>query len=241
MNNSKNNLPTKSSKADIDNFLQKVAATPVNKNQGKGRLIFSMDATASRKPTWDAACNIQGQMFEQTSSLGGLSVLLSYYRGYNEFHTSSWNSNPADLLHSMLGVECIGGLTQIKKVLEHALYETKIKKVNAVVFVGDAMEENIDHLCNLAGELGLLGVPVFIFQENHDPIATMAFEQIAKLSHGAYCLFDASSAEQLKDLLNAVAVFAAGGYNALESFSQRAGGAALKLSNQINPVHLNKK
>jgi len=39
------------------------------------------------------------------------------------------------------------------------------QRVHALIFVGDAMEENVDRLCKLAGELGLLGTPIFIFHE----------------------------------------------------------------------------
>src|SRR3546814_9870581 len=39
----------------------------------RGRLIFAMDATASREPTWDRACRLQGEMFKETAALGGRS------------------------------------------------------------------------------------------------------------------------------------------------------------------------
>jgi len=234
MGNKKDNLPSKSTRGEIADFLQQVAKMPVPTSGTTGRLIFAMDATASRGPSWDIACQIQGEMFGQTGALGGLHIQLAYYHGYNDFHTSVWHQRSSELLNTMSDVRCLGGMTQIEKVLKHAIEETKIKKINAVVFIGDAMEENIDNLCNYAGELGLLGVPVFIFQENADPIATMAFKQIAKLSKGAYSIFDSSSAQQLKDLLSAVAVYAAGGRKALEHYSKNKGGIALKLTNQFN-------
>ena len=46
--------------------------------------------------------------------------------------------------------------------------ESKKRKVNALVYVGDSMEEDVDRLCARAGELALLGVPVFLFQEGDD-------------------------------------------------------------------------
>lgn len=225
----------KSSKSQINDFLDKVAKTPVrDMRHGTGRLLFAMDATASREPTWDMASQIQGQMFEETHSNNPLAVQLAYYRGYNEFYTSNWHTSATGLLQTMSAVTCLGGMTQIERILEHAIEETKIKKINAVVFVGDAMEENIDKLCILAGQLGILGVPVFVFQENIDPIATMAFKQIAKLSKGAYCTFDASSAQQLRDLLGAVAAYATGGHKALQAFSNHRGGITRLLTNNMN-------
>jgi len=211
-----------------------VAITPVQKNSGKqGRLIFAMDATASREPSWDRACQLQGEMFKATASLGGLSVQLAYYRGFSEFHFTTWISKSTALVRHMTGVRCLGGHTQIRKVLRHAIKETRKERVNAVVFVGDCMEENVDDLCAMAGELGLLGVPVFVFHEGADLTATLAFKQIARLSNGAYLSFDAASANLLKELLSAVAVYAAGGRHALEHYGRKRGGAALQIAHQI--------
>ncbi len=192
-----------------------------------------MDATASREPSWDRACQIQGQMFEETASLGGLDVQMAYYRGFGEFQASQWVSNSAELVRQMTAVFCLGGETQIRKVLRHAINETKKKRVNALVFVGDCCEEDVDKLCALAGELGLLNVPVFIFHEGGEPTAARTFHQIVKLTKGAYCAFDGSSAKQLRDLLSAVAVYAAGGRKALESFGRRTGGSVGLLTKQI--------
>lgn len=228
-------LPDKSSDTEVSEFLGKVAATASRKAAGRrGRLVFAMDATASREPTWDRACHIQAEMFSETAALGGLDVQLLYYRGFGECRASRWASDAPELLRLMTGVRCLGGQTQIRKVLSHAIRETEKRKVDAVVFVGDAMEEDIDRLCHLAGELGLLGVPVFVFHEGGDPVVRRAFEQVARLSGGAYCPFDSGSAKQLRDLLSAVAVYAAGGRRALLDFESRRGGGRLRLTQQLD-------
>ena len=232
MTEKKDKLPSTASSAEVEAFLEHVAATPKPAG-GRGRLIFAMDATASRAPTWDHACQIQGQMFEETAMLGGLEIQLVYYRGFGECRHSDWVADSRSLVRRMTGVVCLGGHTQIRKVLRHAIDETGKKKVDAVVFVGDCMEEDADELCHLAGELGLLGVPVFIFHEGAEPTAARTFRQIAKLSNGAYCSFDAASARQLRDLLGAVAVYAAGGRRALEDYGRRAGGAVLQIASQV--------
>jgi hypothetical protein len=118
-------------------------------------------------------------------------------------------------------------------VLHHAMKETKRQPVDALVFVGDCMEEDVDKLCHQAGELGLLGVRAFMFHEGGEPVARRAFEQIAQLTGGAYCPFDAGSAQQLKELLSAVAVYAAGGRRALEDMGAKRGGAALLITHQL--------
>lgn len=91
--------------------------------------MFALDATASRGPTWDHACHIQAQMFEETANLGGLEIQLCYYRGFNEFRTTDWLTNTVDLQHRMAAVRCLGGQTQIHKVLQHALKETRQKRL----------------------------------------------------------------------------------------------------------------
>ncbi len=229
------NLPDKkSSQHDVDAFLRKVARTPAAKPAGRrGRLIFGMDATASRQPMWDRAARIQGEMFRETAALGGLDLQLAYYRGFGEFKVSNWLNDGEKLLKLMTSVFCLAGETQIGKLLTHAIAETEKSKVNALVFIGDCVEEDVDKLGALAGKLGILGVPVFMFQEGDDPVAGFAFQQIAKLSGGACCRFDASSAHVLKDLLSAVAVFAAGGRPALEDLGRKRGGEVLKLSHML--------
>ena len=229
-------LPTegKDEGADVEAFLRRVAATPAPVTQGEtGRLIFAMDATASREPSWDRACQIQGEMFDATAALGGLQVQLVYYRGFGECRASRWVRDSRSLVRAMTAVHCLGGHTQIRKVLRHALDETQHQRVHALVFVGDSMEEDVDELCAIAGELGLRGVPAFMFHEGPDPAAALAFRQIARLTNGAYLRFDASSARQLKELLGAVAVYAAGGRKALKHYSRDRGEAVLQIAHQI--------
>lgn len=228
-------LPTRSSRTDIDDFLKKVADLPARRSPGtRGRLIFAMDATMSREPTWDRACGIQAEMFRETAALGGLDVQLVYYRGFGECQASRWVGDPNGLLRLMTGVSCRAGHTQIGKVLAHARRETGKRKVDALVFVGDALEEDIDGLGETAGELGVLGVPAFMFQEGGREDARRAFEEIARLSGGAYCPFDSGSAQQLRDLLSAVAVYAAGGKRALVEFGRKQGSKkVLLLTGQI--------
>ena len=234
----KSNVPTPAKSdevsAEVDAFLSDLQRAPKPPPSGaRGRLIFALDATASREPSWDRACRIQGEMFEATAALGGLDVKLVFYRGFNECKASRWMTNAADLHRVMRAVSCLGGETQIERVLAHAIGETKKQRVGALVFVGDAMEENVDRLCQLAGQLGLAGVPIFLFHEGGDPIAGRAFQQMARLSRGAYLRFDTGSADRLKALLGAVAVYAAGGYRALTAYGEKKGGEVLRLTAQL--------
>jgi hypothetical protein len=224
----------KSSDAAVAEFLARVAAAPAPRPaQGRGRLIFAMDATASREPTWDRASQIQGEMFKATDQLGGLEIQLVFYRGIGECRASPWLDRSDALVKRMVAVRCAAGETQIAKVLRHALAENKKRKVSALVFVGDCMEEKLDTLAQRAAELGMGGVPCFMFHEGGDAIAARAFAEIARLTRGAYCAFDASSAQQLKDLLSAVAVYAAGGRRALEHYGKDKGGLVLQITQQV--------
>lgn len=203
---------------DVAAFLQKAQQLTAMKSAkaGRGRLIFSLDATLSRQHTWDMACHIQAEMFEAVQSVGGLSVQLNYFRGFRECRSSPWVDETTKLRDYMGQISCKGGKTQIKKVLLNALREQAKTPVDALVFIGDAMEENLDILCDKAGELGMLGVPIFLFQEGREPTTERAFKEMARLSKGAYARFDHASARHLTDLLKAVAVYAAGGLRALE-------------------------
>ena len=229
-------LPADATNTDqaVADFLARVAAAPAPRaDAGRGRLIFAMDATASREPTWDRASQIQGEMFHATDQLGGLEIQLLFYRGIGECKASPWLDRSGELVRRMVAVRCAAGETQIAKVLRHALAETKRRKVAALVFVGDAMEEKLDTLAQRAAELGLAGVPCFMFHEGGDPVATRAFREIARLSGGAYCAFDSSSARQLKDLLGAVAVYAAGGRKALAHYGKDKGEQVLQIARQV--------
>ena len=221
------NAPSaQSTSADIAAFVARAQAMSPHSAHARGRLVFALDATMSRQPTWDMACALQADMFSEAASVGNLDIRLVYYRGLAECRASRWVSDSAQLARLMRGIQCQGGHTQIGKVLGEVRREAVATGVRAMVFVGDAMEESVDDLCSRAGELGLLKVPVFMFQEGDNPIAEHAFREIARLTGGAWCRFDPGAAAQLRDLLRAAAAYAAGGREALLQLSRRTAGAA---------------
>lgn len=210
----------RSGSAAVDAFVRQaraLARPTAGDGAAKGRLVLALDATMSRQPTWDLACSLQGEMFDAVGRTGGLDVQLVYFRGFGECRSSRFVADTNSLKDLMTKIDCRGGHTQIGKVLSHALKENERGKVNAVVYIGDAMEENVDDLAEKAGKLGLHGVPVFAFQEGRDPVAETAFREIARLSKGAWFRFDRSAATHLARLLSAVAIYASGGLKALEA------------------------
>jgi len=223
-----------SSRAEIDAFLGQVKGLgPATAAGNRGRLIFALDATMSRQPTWDQAVVLQADMFREAAAVGGLDIQLVYYRGLAECRASGWVAEPKRLGELMSRIDCRGGHTQIGKVLAHARRETDKAKVGALIFVGDAMEESLDDLCAGAGELGLRSVPVFMFQEGDDPVCEQAFREIARLSRGAYCRFAPGAAHELGELLRAAAAYAAGGMKALADLNARRAPGAAKLIEQL--------
>jgi hypothetical protein len=185
-------VPTIPVRAHLDAFFERV-------NPARGRLIFAIDATASREPTWDLAAGLTGQMFEAA-------------RGYRECVASRWFSDAPSLIAAMRRVRCEAGHTQIGRVLDHIRKENAKQKVAAAVLISDACEEDAGDLFRRATELG---VPVFMFQEGSSKEIARIYEEIARITGGAIAEFNASAAQRLAGLLRAVAAFAAGGIKAL--------------------------
>jgi hypothetical protein len=205
--------PTIPTRSELDTFLAdlKTRAAPST----RGRLVFALDATASREATWDTACTLQADMFQEAGRLGGLEMQLVFYRGLGECRASRWMNESAHLAKTMSQIMCRAGHTQIEKILNHTAKETKLLKVSALVFIGDALEEDPDVILGAVNTLGQLGVPAFMFQEGRDREVEQTFQDIARLTRGAYCRFDPGAARQLAELLRAVAVYATGGLTAL--------------------------
>jgi hypothetical protein len=231
MTDNQGKAPAAAPRSGLDSFLARVRTRPPTSSGGvRGRLIFGLDATASRQPTWDAACELQAGMFQEVGTIGGLEMQLVFYRGLGECRASRWLSDSRHLAKTMSQIICNAGHTQLEKVLAHAQRETRLLKVSALAFVGDALEEDDDVLIPAAMELGDLGVPAFMFQEGHDDEVEHTFREIARLTKGAYGRFSPGAARQLAELLKAVAVFAVGGIRALEG---RKDAGAVKLLGQL--------
>lgn len=218
-----------SNSGDIAAFLD-AAKTIKPGTGGTGRIVLALDATMSRQPTWDMASAIQAEMFENVARATTLSMQLVYFRGFGECRASRWARNGPELAAMMTRIDCRAGRTQIGKVLKHALKEHEKSPISALVYIGDAMEENPDTIGHAAGQLGVRGVPAFVFQEGHEPGAEIVFREIARLTRGGWFRFDPSSPRVLADLLKSIAVYATGGLKALET---RGTGSDRKLLTQM--------
>lgn len=214
-----------SSRADVAAFadaLRSVASVTSQQGTGRapsGRVMFGLDATLSRQPTWDVAISLQAEMFRAAADVGGIETQLVFFRGTNECKATDWERDPAELARKMSKVTVQGGRTQIARVLDHAVKQHATKRLTALVYIGDAVEEPVDDLCARAGQLGLSGVRGFFFYEGHDPHTKTVFEEMGRLMTGAAFHFEAGSAERLRGLLAAIAAWAAGGQPALKALA----------------------
>ena len=186
------------------------------------RVVFAVDATASRQATWELATRLTAEMFK---AVGGLELQLVFYRGERECVASRWMSDAASLSATMACVRCDAGPTQIGRVLAHARTENRRQKLAAVILISDACEEDPGALYASARELG---VPTFLFQEGTDERVAGVYQAIAEITGGASCRFDSGSAARLRDLLRAVTAFATGGRAALAN--EKTAAAQLLLS-----------
>src|SRR3954464_15320568 len=98
-------------------FVAKARAMSPHAPGARGRLVFALDATMSRQPTWDMACALQADMFREAAALGSLDIRLVYYRGFNECRATGWISDSSQLAKLMAKIDCRGGNTQIGKML----------------------------------------------------------------------------------------------------------------------------
>ena len=198
----------------------------------QSRLIFAMDATASRQPTWDYASQLHHTLFDAAAEDKSLSLQLCFFRGLGEFSASSWLNDPESLKAQLSSVHCVGGATQIATLLRHYLYEgSQSPALKALVFIGDAVEESLDELRGLAIQCRLKELPILVFQEGRDAKANEAFKLIATLSGGAHLQFDDASSGKLRDLLRAAVKFTTGGRKALQNGSNESDKLLLKQLN----------
>lgn len=216
----------------VARFLAEVARCDLQTQTSGRRLIFALDATRSRQQAWDQALSWQQAMFADTADMGGIAVQLCYFQGMNRFVSSAWHTDSDELLAEMSRVRCKTGLTQIAKLLRHALTEAE-SGLKSLIYIGDAMEEDPEGLASLAGELGIRGVRLFMFQEGRDPLTRQTFQRLAAISRGAFRQFDAASQRQLRELLGAAAVFTAGGSAALAALSGSSSPAVQQLIRQL--------
>lgn len=175
---------------------------------GKGKVIFIVDATASREATWSKTMDLQFKAFD---AMKGLEVQLVYFRGdrkEKEIKASPFIRKP-DVLRRLMGkIECIAGSTQIVRALTHVRVQQQSNPAAAVVYVGDVCEDNHAVAVEAAHATG---VRVFVLHETDDykPRGSRAtdrrdddedenvlcFKRMAEATGGAYTVFSSKNSE----------------------------------------------
>jgi hypothetical protein len=181
------------------------------------RLVFAVDATASREPAWAAARKVTDALVKALP--GALDVALAVHGGSRVHTFTAFTNDAATLRDRAAGVACEAGLTRLLPILSASM---KRPGVRVVVYIGDVFEESLVQGRRLADAMGGQGggqgagqgIKLIVLHDTSDPSARRdaeVFWDLAKRTGGCVLPFDASASGRLRDLLSAVAVYAVGG------------------------------
>lgn len=191
------------------------------------RLIFGVDATASREPAWATARQVTDALVKALP--GELDVALAVHGGSRVHTFTAFTNDAATLRDRAAGVECVAGLTRLLPILSASLERPNVR---VVVYIGDVFEENITQGRLVADSMGARGTKLFVLHDTADPSARRdaeLFWDLAKRTGGCVLPFDARAAGRLRDLLSAVAVYAVGGEKLLRARRHELPGAIVLL------------
>jgi hypothetical protein len=173
------------------------------------RLVFAVDATASREPAWSAARQVTDALVKTLP--GALDVALAVHGGSRVHTFTAFTSDANTLRDRAAGVTCQAGVTRLLPILAASL---KQQRVQVVIYIGDVFEEGVIHGRRLADAMGAQGTKLIVLHDTADPTSRRdadVFWDLANRTGGCVLPFDASAPSRLRDLLSAVAVYAVGG------------------------------
>ena len=173
------------------------------------RLVFAVDATASREPAWAAARQVTDALVKALP--GELDVALAVHGGSRVHTFTAFTSDASTLRDRAAGVACHAGMTRLLPILATSL---KQQSVRVVIYIGDVFEESLPQGRQLADAMGGRGTKLIVLHDTADPGARRdaeVFWDLAKRTGGCVLPFDAGASGKLRDILSAVAVYAVGG------------------------------
>ncbi|MEW8092424.1 MAG: hypothetical protein AB2784_22700 [Candidatus Thiodiazotropha endolucinida] len=176
------------------------------------RIGFIIDATASRRKTWEEAQVIQARMFKATQDISALNLRLVHYGGEN-LNDLGWESDVRKIAAHMAAVRCERGLTQINDALRLFLDEAPEDKADAIILIGDSFEEDSDDTAHLTKQLKRQKIKIFSFIDGDDLTGTTVFEKLATNTGGTFAQFGEDL--PLAALCEGVALLTSGGRKAL--------------------------
>jgi hypothetical protein len=191
------------------------------------RLIFAVDATASREPAWTAARQVTDVLVKALP--GALDVALAVHGGSRVHTFTAFTSDANTLRDRAAGVSCVAGMTRLLPILSASL---KHPAVRVVIYIGDVFEENLLRGRQIADAMGAQRTRLIVLHDTTDPAArrdTEVFWDLAKRTGGCVLPFDAAAPGRLRDILSAVAVYAVGGEKLLRARRHELPGAVALL------------
>src|ERR1700733_3610098 len=200
---------------------------------GRPRLIFAVDATASREPAWTAARKVTDALVKALP--GELDVALAGHGGSRVHTFTAFTNSAATLRDRAAGVACEAGMTRLLPILSTSLRQPGVR---VVVYIGDVFEESLNHGRRLADAMGTQGTKLIVLHDTADPGARRdaeVFWDLTKRTGGCVLPFNAAASSRLRDLLSAVAVYAVGGEKLLRERRHELPGAVALLE------HLDKR
>lgn len=191
------------------------------------RLIFAVDATASREPAWAAARQVTDALVKALP--GELDVALAIHGGGRVHTFTNFTNNPATLRDQAAGIVCQAGYTKLLPILATSLQQPMVR---VVIYIGDVFEESASEGRRLADSLKAQNTKLIVLHDTAEPGARRdaeVFWDLAKRTGGCVIPFDANAPHKLRDLLSAVAVYAVGGEKRLRAESKNLPGAVALL------------
>lgn len=187
------------------------------------RLVFAVDATASREAAWASAKKITDRMFGVIPN--ALDVALAVHGG-DDLHTFTTFSADVDAFRKQAAaVDCESGVTRLCDIMARTLDAGGVRVMS---YIGDAFEEDADEALKLADRFRLRGIQAVMLSDGAEGKPLEVFRQIAERTGGAVLDFRAGDAALMGELLAGVATLAIGGRRLLEA--QHTAGARLLLT-----------
>jgi hypothetical protein len=192
------------------------------------RLVVAFDATASRDASWAEAVPMMDMLLATLPDQ--LEVALGVHGGGKvKVKPNKFTTNIGKLRDQAAGIQCASGFTRLLDILAEA------QQADCVLYVGDCYEEG--NPAKIADKLGRRGCRVIVLQEGDDESARGVFAEIAERTGGALLPFNSGSLAEVRGLLQAIAVLAVEGREALEE-KQEAMPAAALLLEHLDPARL---
>lgn len=231
------NLPAAPKKKKSDAFLDKVRAAKAVTRKAepsralidaalaprRPRLVFAFDATASRRPAWEAAQAATDGLF--TALPGSIDIALAVHGGGIVHTFTPFDDDVTAFRKKAAAIECAAGETRLVGIMEKVLDQSGVK---VLMYTGDCFEESAEAAFDQADRFKLRGIRAIMLHDERtgDGRAWEVFSEIARRTGGVCIKLHGGDRQAMRDIFEAVAVLAAGGVKLLKAEQRRLPGAA---------------